>query len=580
MKLLYVKTASNRLADNRAWAGIPLAFERKAVDLHLPNLVDNMPAYLSVNEYSGAAEVLCNFSIELLAEKEPARFFLHRYLSTHDGAAPSEDAIEGEPRKNEAFWSATDEQTHYAPGWNAEEMWRMDRGRKNMPGWLDRSPADETVESYFLEPYDSKAPVRVSAEPCHDGTHFGYATTPKYPEEVRAAYGEKPDADWIEIYANLRKADPEWVRAAGCAVVAKAIKLKYDDFRARYAPPIMNPEWDEENDFLKTYEELRPVLVHTTPFMADIINTISALLAKDGIRVCEVYPRVSPTFEVYDAPIKEDEHGYVATKGRRGACMYSRGMPGVIDHSEESLAQSRQYELRWYDGLWMVEDLLPAITLPTESPRIATGVMRMQEAMDAIHFNEEWATSKLKPAPDKLVFMRCSSSDNNTHTGMATFREKFYGSNPFDEMVHYNEPKDFQLYEGDGPRASACRDNDMDLIDHRALYQMDLERDDWRYRICRMFYTILYPSRHFPDNMAEAIIQRRLREMKEVLTRYAARLQVVYAQAFGAKFSDYQTDFEKDPVNASQLPADMPRAVKILYSNIALLHRLAADLPV
>ena len=191
MKLVHIKTAGNRLADNQVVAAPPMAFDRKPVDTHLPNLMDKLPSYLWEFKDTGIrtdvpiSQVFCNFCPELLAENEPVRFFLHRYLATHLGFGDTEVS------KNVMdLWFTTAESANFEAGPSAD--WILNMNMRN----------ESDLEDYFLEPFTSKTPTGAREE-------AGFKNRDKLfflHEKLFAEYGTVPDAEWVEIFETLNSA--------------------------------------------------------------------------------------------------------------------------------------------------------------------------------------------------------------------------------------------------------------------------------------------------------------------------------------------------------------------------------------
>ena len=530
MKLVYCKMAAANLEGGGCQYGSNmLPFCRSTVDRELSNLLDKVPAHY---------EIQFNFSMDVLAEKNPARFFFHRYLNSwyNDFYDGDFEHVAFSDLKSKNFFNKWYDFNYRSARAGYEDA--TSAARFHCP---DRNMA---VENFFMEPYVSTIGPVISSS--------GKPMTGNLPIPA----GTRPREQWLNLYERMVKADPDWVRAGGCHVVAQAILSELAILRARL----------EASGELEKGEELRPMILNSNKFTQEVVHAIARQLQSEGYRTCEITPREFPTFEVYDAPIAVTDTAYVSTGGVRGVIILAMGLPGVHAHSEECLIEARKHEDDWFQGRWMLASMLKDIKLPTAEGTVASGHMRMQKAMDELHFNEEYAINTLFPAwdPDGIYLYKYTERGNEGNS-VARYPR------PYQEMPFLK--LDRKTYAVQLPRSE--QDKICGYHDHVRLHISDRNRDEWRYRICRMFYTITYQSRHYSDSQAEAVLRVRIAEFLEVLTQYRDRQLSVYRHTYGELFTQHEADFEKDPLQGFYVIASEP--IQALYRNIAMLNRMIAD---
>lgn len=533
MKLVYCKMAAARLNDGTQYNDeLMLPYRRNSLELELENLMDKVPEHF---------EIQFNFAPDVLAEKNPARFFLHRYLNSWVNDFYAGDLTYVDKRDERARNFFTDSNDYLYTFARKTSPKITSSLRFQCP---DRNMS---VDSFFMDPYIPKV-AKITGT---DGT-FPISNV-SIPETTR------PREEWLNMYKRLNGADPEWVRAGGCYVIARAIKDELDSLRQTL----------EESGEIEHGEELRPMLLNSNKFTREVIHAVARLLQKDGLKVCEITPREFPTFEEYDAPVGVTDTAYITTRSKTlDAVMLAMGMPGVFAHNEECLAVAEKYRKTWYDGRWTLKGLLPEITLPTPEGTVASDAMRMQTAMDEIHFNEEYAINTLFPEWDsEFIYMNSEIDRDEMFAGNSVMR--FPRTWKYPKLVQAERAK----WDGDHPRPESSKK--CGYRDHVRLYISDVNRDEWRYRICRMFYTITYESRHFADDQTDAVLSLRLAEFKEVLTQYRDHQMLVYTNTYGDLFTQYEADFAADPLQASAVIAEgASPQIQGLYRNIAMLNRM------
>ena len=560
--------ASNRLADNYREDGVARPYTRRPIDYELSNLLDDVPEHL---------ELCFDFALDVIAEREPQRFFLHRYLSQWCSSDQDSFGLDY-PKITEK--GAVRFMTH--PDRYAFSTLRgMDYGMAEEDAEAFSGDGDRhrgmrpsmahTVEPFFRDPF-----ARTIIFEWEEDAEDGYLGNGYYYDVVQP--DTLPTDAWLHTHKLLAGADPDWVRAGACYVVARAITKELAALRIKL----------EDEGVITPGEELRPMLLNSNIFTHEVVGAVTQLLHLEGLRSCVITPREFPTFETYDAPVKETDTPYVASAGKEDAIMFAMGMSGVTGHSDQCLERALAHARGWYDGRWMLPAFLPSLTLPNGLETVRTDVMRMQAAMNEIHYNEEHAANTLlAPFDADNIYFRLECDDV-----VKSLMEPYCDHETKIIMFHaYSVPAGVigLNFCAPFPRAQAIQyprkehqkhlsgSVDAHHGDHSHLYLADPDRDEWRYRICRMFYTMEYRSRHFTDLESENALRRRIFEFNTVLKQFRDRSYRVYRKMYPKDFVGYESYFDQDPLSCSTMPSDVPPGISALFRNIALLNRLIAQ---